>query len=81
MYYIGQCPICRQGVLEILKEDKSGTIYIHCDECEAEWRNPEDALEVRNGTRFHFGLSKPASLEEVYEMNWKVEVHNMPEED
>lgn len=50
MYRIGFCKICRQGVLEILKEPSTGKLYIHCEECELLWTNPTDALTA--GPRF-----------------------------
>ena len=42
--YVGHCLICKQGMLEIVKEIKTGICFICCDECEAEWDNPENAL-------------------------------------
>ena len=45
MYNIGYCKICKQGLLEIVKDKLTKKIFICCDECEAEWNNPEDALK------------------------------------
>ena len=44
MYNIGYCKICKQGLLEIVKDKLTKKKFICCDECEAEWNNPEDAL-------------------------------------
>lgn len=41
-YFIGNCPICRQGMQEILKERETSKLYICCDECEAEWHTPQE---------------------------------------
>ena len=55
MYNIGYCKICKQGLLEIVKDKLTKKIFICCDECEAEWNNPEDALKGINGTRNKHG--------------------------
>ena len=43
MYNIGYCKICKQGLLEIAQDKLTKKIFICCDECEAEWDNPEDS--------------------------------------
>ncbi len=68
--YIGQCSICRQGMLEIVKEKASGTIFVVCDECEAEWDNPDDALNKKRGTRGKYGSVTGATLDEVLNLHW-----------
>lgn len=70
-FFIGNCPICHQGMQEILKECSTRKIYICCDECEAEWLNPEDTLINNHTSRFNFGISVSATIEEIEKKGWK----------
>lgn len=74
MYNIGKCKICNQGLLEIVKDKESGIVYICCDECEAEWEKPEDALIPQNGTRNKFGLICYPSTEEIENVKRRVKM-------
>lgn len=44
-----------------------------CDECLAEWKNPEDALKNANGFRKSYieVEAKTATIEEIKEMGWE----------
>lgn len=68
---IGICPICKQGQLLIEKVLLSKKLIICCDECEAEWTKPEDALLGINGSRDKFGKSVNADLSEVSQLGWE----------
>ncbi len=68
--YVGQCLICHQGMLEIVKEKKSGKIFVACDECEAEWETPEDALKNINGTRGKYGAVSEVTFKEIQDLHW-----------
>ena len=76
-YYIGSCPICRQGILEVVKDTATGIIYICCDDCEAEWNNTEDAMKGRNGTRGKYGLISYPTLEEIIKIGWEKYLKNI----
>jgi len=69
-YYIGQCQFCKQGLLEIVKEENSGIYFIYCDECEAEWATPDHALNRHNGSRFKYGAVTEVTFEEVSALGW-----------
>lgn len=69
-FHVGQCLVCRQGMLEIVKEKKSGNIFVVCDECEAEWENPKDALKKVNGTRGKYGAITGVTLNEIQILRW-----------
>ena len=69
-FYIGQCLVCHQGMLEIVKEKSTGKIFVSCDECEAEWENPEDALKNIKGTRGKNGVVSGVALNEIQSLNW-----------
>jgi len=68
-YKVIWCPICRQGWVEIVKERKTGMLFLCCDECEAEWTNP-DAIDANNGTRFKFGEVIEPTVEDIELMDW-----------
>lgn len=70
-YKIGSCPICLQGILEIEKEISSGKVIICCDECEAEWEQPVDALVGKNGSRFKYGRTTHATLFDISQLGWE----------
>ena len=73
-YYVGKCPICGDyGMLEILYNFKENICSIMCDECLAEWNNPEDALKNVNGFRKSYkeAEARIATLEEIKEIGWE----------
>lgn len=78
MYNLGICRICKQGLLEIVKDEITEKIYICCDECEAEWDLPSDALYPINGTRGKYGKIVYPSLAEIQGQEWDVKIfeHN-----
>lgn len=67
---IGRCSICKQGMLEIVKEKSSGKLIICCDECEGEWEEPSDALQGTNGSRNKYGQTCDVTLNEVSRIGW-----------
>lgn len=73
-FYIGSCPICNEyGRLEIDRDTTSGQCIIICEECLAEWQNPEDALKNINGKRqvCKANVLRSATLEEIKEIGWE----------
>jgi len=68
---IGECPICGQGALVIARDNKTGTFYVACDDCEAEWKDPVESRDINKATRDHFGQSTFLSLEEALTHPWK----------
>ena len=70
IYNIGTCKICHQGVLEIVKDKNSGIIYVCCDDCEAEWSSPKDAILGLNGTREKYGKICYPEYDEIYKIGW-----------
>lgn len=75
MYNIGYCKICKQGLLEIVKDKLTKKIFICCDECEAEWHNPEDALKGINGTRNKHGEIEYPTIEDILREKWSVSIN------
>ncbi|MDO5539037.1 MAG: hypothetical protein Q4F83_03030 [Eubacteriales bacterium] len=67
IFYVGQCPICREyGRLEIDKDVTNNEYLIICEECLVEWKNPQDALKNINGwRRFGKGEIRSATFNEI----------------
>lgn len=72
IFYVGQCPICREyGRLEIDKDVTNNEYLIICEEYLAEWKNPQDALKNINGRRcFENGEIKGATFNEIKSLGW-----------
>ena len=71
IFYIGYCPICRQGLLEIVKEKTTDKLFIYCDECEAEWETPANAVNNVNGSRNKYGEIVEATETEIATKKWQ----------
>lgn len=69
-FYIGSCPVCGQGMLELVKENKSGSLFVLCDECEGEWESPENALSACKGSRGKYGAVSKVTLQEIQAIHW-----------
>jgi len=42
-FWYQECSFCRQGRLLIAKDVTHDALYLHCEECERGWRDPEAA--------------------------------------
>lgn len=82
IFYVGQCPICREyGRLEIDKYIMKNECIVICEECLAEWKNPEEALKNVNGKRGgEKGVAIPASFDEIKALGWDRFVTKIVEE-
>ncbi len=72
--YIGRCPICRgYGMLEIVINDANKTYSVMCDECFAEWKTPEYALDNRGGFRDSTPnvRVRAATIDEIKTQGWE----------
>ena len=72
IYYVGNCPICcGYGRLEIDKDVTYNEYIVICEECLAEWKNPQDALRNVNGRRCSAkGAVRGATIEEIKDLGW-----------
>ena len=72
MPYVGTCKVCKYGMLEIHYNFKSNSYLVMCDECLAEWENPENALSNKNGCRKTYteAEARIAGVEEIIEIGW-----------
>lgn len=69
-YKVSCCPICNQGIVAIVKEEKSELLYLCCDECMAEWTTPEDVGVYGKGSRLKFGKSIEPTIEDIRASGW-----------
>ena len=58
---IGNCSLCGQGRVLVLREDSTGAIYVGCEECGSEWDSPEAAGNPELATQ---GLHKRSTVVE-----------------
>jgi hypothetical protein len=81
-YWYRTCPICRQGRLLIFKDLTRNELYLHCEECEWGWRDP-DAAESRGAAFLTLDEefeSAPATAEDLVFFTWqKYAVHEFDE--
>jgi len=47
-FHAGQCPLCRQGLLYLVRNLADNTVYAHCGECEQGFDTPAD-IEDKTG--------------------------------
>lgn len=69
-YKAAWCPVCKQGCIEFVKEEKTGLLFLLCDECEAEWTTPEDIGVQGKGSRCKFGKVIEPTEEEILSKGW-----------
>jgi len=68
--HIDECPICRQGILIVMKEEESNNYLLICDDCESQWLNPEAVMQGAPPLELERNKLKEASIEEVKEIGW-----------
>jgi len=82
-YWARQCVFCGQGRLMIMKDLAQNELYLHCEECEWGWRDPEEA-GGREGMFLTLSEpfdARPASIEEIRAADWTKYVVGHADED
>ena len=77
--YIGNCPTCHEyGMLEVVVNIKTHFCSVMCDECCAEWKTPEDAVNNMNGFREFNSTTRvrTATMEEIIGQGWEIFINN-----
>jgi hypothetical protein len=71
-FFIGSCHICC-GMLEVVVNINDYKCSIMCDECSAEWENPENALNKFKGFRTLTSEVevRTATLDEIQKAKWE----------
>ena len=66
----GECAICRQGALLPVKDVATGKLLVMCDDCESQWRNPEEAQSYEKVLKDQVNRVIDASPEDVQAAGW-----------
>lgn len=72
-YWMRLCPCCDgQGRLVIMKDLSHDALYLHCEECEWGWRDPEKASDVAAGflTLAEVFQARSASMDDITRHGW-----------
>jgi hypothetical protein len=73
--WIGVCPICNQGRQIVARQDRTQQLYIVCEECESEWRSPQEARDINSATRGVFGKHTFLTRDELLSNPWMAYLH------
>ena len=67
---VGYCPVCGQGRLWVVRENATGTLYVSCDECFAQWDSPQHIglADVVYGEKY--GPFSPMRVEDLRDHPW-----------
>jgi len=66
----GECGICGQGALLPVRDVASGKLLVMCDDCESQWRTPEEAQSYEKVLKNEVKRVVDASPEEVRAAGW-----------
>jgi hypothetical protein len=65
----GVCQICGQGQLFAVKDAIGGRLLVMCDDCESQWRSPDEARSYEHAMKEEVRVVL-ASIEEVKAAGW-----------
>jgi len=71
-FWYSECPACNQGRLFVMHNATTNALYLHCDECEMGFPEPEQA-DVGAGGRLTLTddfEAEPATMEEIRAASW-----------
>jgi hypothetical protein len=69
-YSFGECPICRQGQLIAVKNPVTLQLLVMCDDCESQWRTPNEAKSFENALSDEVRGVEMATFEEIEAAGW-----------
>ena len=73
MFWLGTCPSCHhQGRLVVMHDQTRDRLYLHCEECESGWRDPERVgdLTTRFLTLDEEFQAEPATEDDLSRRGW-----------
>ena len=72
-YWHRTCPLCKQGRLLVFKNTTSNELYLHCEECEWGWRDPETSDQKERGflTLNEDFEAEPATWDDIAKHGWE----------
>ena len=66
----GTCQICGQGQLIAVKKPETLQLLVMCDDCESQWRSPDEAQSFENALSDEVRGVVTATLEEIEAAGW-----------
>lgn len=69
-YSFGECPICGQGQLIAVRNPITLQLLVMCDDCESQWRSPDEAQSFENALSDEVRGVEMATLEEIEAVGW-----------
>jgi hypothetical protein len=66
----GTCQICGQGLLIAVKNPVTLQLFIMCDDCESQWRSPDEAQSFKNAFSDEVRGVMAVTFEEVKAAGW-----------
>jgi hypothetical protein len=73
-FWMRTCVNCGgQGRLFIMKDLSNHSLYLHCEECECGWRDPEKTRDLESAflTLDENFESEPATMTDIEEAGWR----------
>ena len=70
-YSFGTCEVCGQGLLMAVKNIINGEMLIMCDDCESQWKTPDEAQSYENALLEETRTIVPASAEDIEVAGWE----------
>ena len=69
-YWHINCPICQQGRVFVEVHEKTGDLFLECEECSSAWNTPDLISEDKNGFLAIDIESHFATAEEIQKFGW-----------
>lgn len=69
-YSFGACQICGQGQLIAVRDIATQQLLVMCDDCESQWRSPDEARLFNKALSQEIRSVEIATLEEMVAAGW-----------
>jgi hypothetical protein len=70
-FFIGECPVCRQGQLIIVKDLNTDRLLVVCDDCGSQWDSPELASSYETVRKDEVSKVVEPTLAEIRIAGWE----------
>lgn len=64
------CPVCGQGRILVATEKDDRALFVICEDCESEWREPSESHEAALATRGRYTFSRYLAPDELEGHQW-----------
>lgn len=64
------CPVCGQGRVLVASKKGDGTLFVICEDCESEWREPNESHDAALATRDRYTFSRYLEPDELADHQW-----------